>query len=434
MEVLLTAAPVADVGAVGLGSLASQLSTTDQRLLASAVVVAAALLVDLVVAPLLARQVRALVAREYLGSRLPAVAGSVNERFPVTTPLALGVRLLQLSFVVGTVLALLSIWNQLDTALTAVSYVEVTPVDVVKGLFTLLVLLAAYVGMGLLSDLVASLGDETERLTAHQQQIATRLGQLAILASAGLVAMGVWGVTPGGLLVGAGFLGIVVGFAARQTLGALIAGFILMFSRPFEVGDWVEIGDQQGIVTDITIVNTRLENFDGEFVIMPNDQVANQAITNRSQKGRLRLRIDVGVDYAADPERAAAVAEDALEGAESIESTPAPHVFPREFGDSAIVLELRCWIEDPTPPKRWRAQAAAIRRVKAAFDREGIAIPYPQRELSTRSVDVSPSRPDRDGAVSEADGDGDLDAAADGDAVADGDSDAAADGRGDEAG
>jgi small-conductance mechanosensitive channel len=157
-----------------------------------------------------------------------------------------------------------------------------------------------------------------------------------------------------------------------------------MFSRPFTIGDWVRIGDQEGIVTDITIFNTRLENFDGEFVVIPNDQVSNQAITNRSQKGLLRLRVDVGIDYANDPDHAKRVALDAISDCPEVVDAPPPQVFPKNFGDSAVVMEMRFWIDHPTPPRKWKAVSAVVTSVKSAFEQEGIEIPFPQRELSGR--------------------------------------------------
>jgi len=144
-----------------------------------------------------------------------------------------------------------------------------------------------------------------------------------------------------------------------------------MFSRPFTIGDWVEIGDNQGVVTDITIFNTRLENFDGEFIVIPNDQVSDRSVTNRSRKGLLRLRTDVGVDYEADVETARAVALDAMEDVDAVVTSPQPQVVPKGFGDSAILLELRYWIDHPSPPLKWRAVSAVVTAVKAAFDDAG---------------------------------------------------------------
>jgi small-conductance mechanosensitive channel len=364
------------------------LAGTEERIVASALLVAAALVVAALLAPFVVRQARRVVAKRYLGGRLMAAVSAVNEKFPLTTPIRFFLRGLQLSVLLLTVLALLVVWNQVATATAVLNVLDayVSAAAVARGGLTLLLLVGGYVGMGILEDAIESFSQGTTRMTAHQEQIITRVGQLALLLFVGLLSLSVWEINPQGLLVGAGFLGIVVGFAARQTLGSLIAGFVLMFSRPFEIGDWIVVGDdQEGVVTDITIINTRLENFDGEFIVIPNDRVADSAVTNKSQKGRLRLRVDVGIDYEADPEFAETVALEAIEGIDTVTETPPPKVFPKSFGDSAVVLECRFWIERPTPPKKWRTQAAVVNAIKAAFDREGIKIPYPQRELSGRA-------------------------------------------------
>jgi len=296
-------------------------------------------------------------------------------------------RAVQLSLLVGGALSLLYLWGFGPTLSTLSE--EVTNDSELRtlgrALGSVVVFFAAYAVARYLSTAVANLSRHADWLTDHQEEILLRTAQLFLFGFAGIVILGIWDTNLGGLLVGAGFLGIVVGFAARQTLGSLIAGFVLMFSRPFTIGDWVEIGGQEGIVTDITIFHTRLENFDGEFVIIPNDRVSDRPITNRSQKGLLRLRIDVGIDYGADPDRARAVAVEAISNCNEIVDAPPPQVFPKAFGDSAVVLEMRFWIDHPTPPRKWKAVSAVVSAVKSAFEEEGIKIPFPQRELAGRA-------------------------------------------------
>jgi small-conductance mechanosensitive channel len=173
--------------------------------------------------------------------------------------------------------------------------------------------------------------------------------------------------------------------AARQTLGAVLAGFVLMFSRPFEIGDWVEVGDQEGIVTHISIVNTRIQTFDGEYVMLPNDEVSSKPITNRTRKGRLRIEVEVGVDYEDDPTHAAEVALAAVRDVEKVLAVPTPQVVAKRFADSSVVLGVRFWIDSPSARRKWRAQTAVIDAVKSAFEAEGIKIPFPQRELTGRA-------------------------------------------------
>jgi small-conductance mechanosensitive channel len=293
-------------------------------------------------------------------------------------------RLVQSALFVGVTVAVLFTWEYGAVVDETVVYFQSQELLVGRLLGSIALFLLAYVGTRVIADSVDNLGRQTDWITEHQEEIVLRVSQLGFFVTIGLGLLTVWGISLNGLLVGAGFLGIVVGFAARQTLGSLLAGFVLMFSRPFTIGDWVRIGDQEGIVTDITIFNTRLENFDGEFVVMPNDKVSNQAITNRSQKGLLRLRVDVGIDYTNDPDRAKRVALDAISDCPEVVNAPPPQVFPKNFGDSAVVMEMRFWIDHPTPPRKWKAVSAVVTSVKSAFEEEGVEIPFPQRELSGR--------------------------------------------------
>lgn len=310
--------------------------------------------------------------------------------------------------------ALLVIWEVKDPALRALS--EIDPTTVIQLVFTLALLAGAYIASGLIKRILHQFTAGHDSISRHQSEIAFRSIQLSVYVAAIIAVLGLWNFDLGGFLIGAGFLGIIVGMAARQTLGSVLAGFVLMFSRPFEIGDWVEIDDDQGIVTDITIVNTRLQTFDGEYVIIPNDAVGASTIVNRTRKGRLRIHVEVGVDYDSDVEHALSVAESALREIDDILSVPAPDAVLSHFGDSAVALELRFWIDKPNPRRRWRAQTAAIAGVKGAFEAEGIKIPYPQREVASRAEaggfhvserSPEPTEPDRETAAADGGASGD---------------------------
>ena len=247
----------------------------------------------------------------------------------------------------------------------------------------------AYVLTSVLGRFIKEIASTRPEISDHQREIIYRIAQVTTYLATLAVILGIWRADLGGFLVGAGFLGIVVGMAARQTLGALIAGFVIMFSRPFEIGDWVEVGDHEGIVTEITVVNTRIQTFDGEFVMIPNDVVSSESLVNRSRKGRLRLDVEVGVDYDTDVERAAAVIEETVAGVEDVAAMPEPNAVTKRFADSAVVLGLRYWIRNPSMRKRWRTQTAAMNAIKAALEDEGIVIPFPQQTLSARSADAT---------------------------------------------
>lgn len=295
------------------------------------------------------------------------------------------IRLVQLGvFIVGSV-AVLAIWGEIDPVLAYLADISIPLSMFFKAFITILLLVGAYSGMGVLHGWVGEITKRSDKISPHQEEIWLRVLQIIFLTAATIVALSLWGVDLGGLIVGAGFLGIVAGLAAQQTLGSLIAGFVLMLSRPFEIGDWVQIGDNEGIVTEITIVNTRIENFDGELIALPNDLVGNSTIVNRTSKGRLRLRVEVGIDYEADPEHASEVAEAALVDVDRVLSVPRPRVVTSRFDDSAIVLELRFWIDKPSARRRALTISDSIKAVAAAFEEEDIKIPFPQRELTGRA-------------------------------------------------
>jgi small-conductance mechanosensitive channel len=284
----------------------------------------------------------------------------------------------------GGGLLIVAVWGLTSPLVAEVRSYGLGPGTVVNSVLALVIIVTAYGTTDLVGRVTRELTDSRRAISEHQREIVYRLSQVGLYAVAGTLVLGIWGVDLGGILVGAGFLGIVVGLAARQTLGALLAGFVLMFSRPFEIGDWVEIGDYEGIVTDITIVTTRMQTFDGEYVMVPNDVVSSESVVNRSRKGRLRIEVDVGVDYDADPRRAAEVATDAVKGLDGVLRVPTPQVVVKEFADSAVVLGVRVWIDNPSARRMWRTRTAVVGAVKEAFDEAGVKIPFPQRELMGR--------------------------------------------------
>jgi len=360
------------------------LTTWEGRVAVSVALVLATVLIAVVLAPRLLRGLwRSLLGR-VAGERAAQGVETVGEYAPTTLG-DVAIRSLQVALLFLGGVAVLLVWGLADVARDVLLVADRSVPLLLKLTVTLGLLGGAVVGSNLLESSIARFAAEAERITEHQEEILLRVGQLALVALVVSGTLTVWGIDLSGLLVGAGFLGIVVGLAARQTLGSLIAGFVLMFSRPFTIGDWVRVGEEEGVVTDITIFNTRLETFDGEFVVLPNDLVNNAAITNRSKKGRLRIKIDVGIDYDADPERAARIAREAIAGVDLVETAPPPQVLPKAFGDSAVVLELRFWIDRPRPPRMWQATAGVVSAVKGAFEAEGIKIPFPQRELAGRA-------------------------------------------------
>lgn len=291
---------------------------------------------------------------------------------------------LQVITIGSGVIILLFVWNQVHLVELFFSTITNYIPQLSRFIVTVIILLLTYLFAQIIETRFREFSSKTARLNAHEEEIIIRSAQISIIITSIFVVLSVWQIDLSGLLLGAGFLGIIVGFAAQKTLGSVISGLLLMFSRPFEIGDWVEIADNEGIVNEITIVNTRLKSFNGELIIIPNEEVSTDTIINRSRQNTLRLSVDVGVDYNTDIDKAIDLALEEMKESTKIIDNPKPDVYPKSFGDSAIILELRFWIKDPTSRQRWRTKAAVVQRIKKRYEQENIKIPFPQREHSKR--------------------------------------------------
>jgi len=379
--------------------LIRELPTTEGRLATTAVIVVVAVLAGFVVVPLLARAVSRPRRQRRLPEGLVGLVELVNAYIPGTVTVVTA-RMLQAVVFIAAGLALLVAWGESALAVDLAWFLYGLFPSAGQILLTVVILLLGYILADTLSSTVRELGAQSDQITDHQTEILVRFGNIAILLVVGSGLLTLWGLDLSGLLVGAGVLGIVLGLAARQTLGSMFAGIVLMLTQPFTVGDWVKVGDNEGTVTHITVMYTEIREFDGELVAIPNDIVSEQPIRNLSHQNILRLHTEVGIDYDSDPEYAEAVALEAIESVDEVVDGPPPETTTKSFDDSAIVLKFLYWIEKPNPRTARRATESVIYAVKSRFEEEGIEIPFPQRRLGERSEfgrETPDGRTDNDG-------------------------------------
>ncbi len=222
--------------------------------------------------------------------------------------------------------------------------------------------------------------------------LLNRIVQFVVLAVGVLVALDFLGINITPLLAGAGVLGLAVSLAAQDTLSNLIAGVLLIMDRPFRVGDRIELWTAPGEtgswgdVIEIGLRATKIRNPDNIVILIPNNEIMRRDIVNYSASGaHIRLRIPFGIAYDANVSRAKALILESVEGVEGVQSDPDPVVIVRAFGDSAVNLELRVWIRDARDRRIVADQITE--RVKGTFDREGIEIPYPKRDVYLKGLE-----------------------------------------------
>jgi len=179
---------------------------------------------------------------------------------------------------------------------------------------------------------------------------------------------------------------VVIGFALQDTLGNAFAGLAIQIDKPFHVGEWVRVGEHEGRVHEITWRATKLLTKPGNLVVVPNNIVSKEAITNYSEPAiPTRITLEVGVSYLCTPNDAKAAIAEALERAPDVLRSPAPDVLLVDFGGSALVYRARFWIADYERDEPIRDQVRSA--IYYAFQRRRIEIPWP--------IQVNYERPDR---------------------------------------
>ncbi len=169
---------------------------------------------------------------------------------------------------------------------------------------------------------------------------------------------------------------VVIGFALQDTLGNTFAGLAIQVEKPFRVDHWVRIGSLEGKVTAITWRATRLVTKNGDAVIVPNNIVSKEPITNFSEPGGgTRLFVEVGASYLAPPNEVKAVIREALKDAPLVLANPAPEVIVADFGASSINYRIKFWVSDYSVDDPARDQVRTC--IYYAFRRRNIEIPYP---------------------------------------------------------
>ncbi len=212
----------------------------------------------------------------------------------------------------------------------------------------------------------------------------TRVAHYLIMLIGGIVAFQFIGISFSGLVVVFGFLSVGIGFGLQNITSNFVAGLILLFERPIQVGDRVTVGDTEGDVVEINIRSTTIRSLDNITIIVPNSEFISASVINWSHGDpRVLLNIPVGVSYDSDPDRVLKTLEEVAAENSDVLKTPAPEVHLANFGDSAWDIVLRVWIDNPQEIRDVRSDLnfAIVRK----FRENGIEIPFPQRDLHLRS-------------------------------------------------
>jgi small conductance mechanosensitive channel len=209
--------------------------------------------------------------------------------------------------------------------------------------------------------------------------LVDNLYKFALLGLGLVMAASQLGINIGAALAGLGVAGIAIGFAAQDSVANTIAGFLIFWDKPFQVGQFVTTQGEYGEVTSITMRTTRIRTPNNTYLVVPNRKIIEDVMINHSMYGHTRVDVPIGIAYKESIDQAreallAAAKEDAL-----VLRDPEPVVLVTELGGSSVNLEVRVWIDDATHERP--VFVSVLEAAKKALDRAGIEIPYPHLQL-----------------------------------------------------
>jgi len=250
------------------------------------------------------------------------------------------------------------------------------------GIFIAVAIVAYLVGRAIVGPLFTRVANAQE-LDPHARRPLKKLLNFLIFFAALSVAFGAagFGNFLRSLATIAAAATLAIGFALQDVIKNFVAGIFIFTDRPFRIGDWIEWDGNSGIVEDISLRVSRVRTFDNELLTVPNSHLTDTVVKNPVANGRLRLKVDFGIGYDDDIEKATEIIVEEAEKHEGIMEEPAPSVRLVELGDSSVGLQSRIWIESPTRADFVKTRGEYVQTVKERFDAEGINIPYPNRTI-----------------------------------------------------
>jgi small conductance mechanosensitive channel len=194
-----------------------------------------------------------------------------------------------------------------------------------------------------------------------------------------LVAVSQLGFQIGPMLAGLGIAGFVIGFALQDTLGNFASGLMVLIYRPYDVGDMIDCaGGVFGKVSHMSLVSTTILTIDNKTLIVPNSKIWGDVITNVAAQRIRRVDLEFGIGYGDDIPHAEEVIWSVLKDHPKVLEDPEPVVKLHSLGDSSVNFVVRPWVESDD---YWDVWWDLTREVKLRFDREGVSIPFPQRDV-----------------------------------------------------
>lgn len=241
-----------------------------------------------------------------------------------------------------------------------------------KIFYSLLLLLLCLIVTRILTKIVERLLTHP-RLEPRMRRYILSALRFLLYAVTVLIVADALGIPMTSLLALFSVLGLAVSLAVQDVLGNLAGGLVILFSKPFQIGDYIETDACAGTVVSIDLIHTKLDTYGGQRVMMPNSALSGSKIVNFTQLGTRRIdhAVTASYDDAIPAVRAACLK--AVERTENVLPDPAPSVVVTAYGESAIEYHVRCWSD---VEHYWDVYSGLLENIKTCFDEDGVTMTY----------------------------------------------------------
>jgi len=249
-----------------------------------------------------------------------------------------------------------------------------------------IILIVGFTIAGWISRLVRRVLTKTDKVDPIVVGFLSSFARYTVIGFTFVAVLAEFGIETTSVIAVFGAAGLAIGLALQGTLSHLAAGVMLLFFRPFRIGDFVEVGSITGTVKDITLFTTDLATLDNKKVIVPNGTIWGSPITNYNANGTRRCETVMGISYNDDIAKAQEVMRGLLSADSRVLPDPAINIVVSSLGDSAVNLTAYYW----TASSDFFATRMDMNKaMKEAFDKEGIDIPYPHRTIYQHNVSAT---------------------------------------------
>ena len=261
-----------------------------------------------------------------------------------------------------------NLWNQLSDLLSTF------------GISLFIALCILVIGRQVVKILIKVINSALERSKTEDtvRIFVTNLLNTLLMIVVFIAAINQLGIETTSIIAVLGAAGLAIGLALQGSLSNFAAGILIVIYRPYKVGDYIQADNHLGTVNDIQIFSTVLKTPDNKLVIVPNGSIMNGSIVNFSNQDKRRVDILASCSYEDDIDKVKSVLADILSKDDRILNEPKPRIAVSELADSSVNFIVRPWVKNSDYIDVYYS---LLEEIKKRFDREGIAIPYPQTDV-----------------------------------------------------